>query len=128
MIKPVLMALIKALEFIEKKLSKKKYKTLMSTVYYELLKKDPDLNSVKAKLYAAEATGVEPLPEMFRAKQMLSSVEKPTRGPTKGGYITKKKVAIKKAVEKTEPKKNIAKNKAPAKKKVAKKKVVKKKK
>jgi len=76
------------------RVSRRKQKQLISTVVRELLNLDPDIDAVDAALAAAEATGVEPTPEIFRARRMRESVVAYKR-KTAGVRVTKKKTAKK---------------------------------
>ena len=68
-------ALKKAIKSLKKKTSKKKYKKLISSAVFELLKLDPDISAAEASILAAEATDEDPSPELLRAKSMLGKAK-----------------------------------------------------
>jgi hypothetical protein len=58
-----------------RRLGRKKYEQLLSTVIAELLQEHPDIDKAKARLGAIEATGVAPSRDLLRTKSMLKAVE-----------------------------------------------------
>lgn len=100
-IKPAIDVVTNALGIARKRLSKRKYEELLSTIIAELIKEHPNISFAEAKLAAAEATGAEPTMELFRAKSMLDSVR-----TYKGAKPGKKAAATKASAGKSASKKS----------------------
>lgn len=99
-----------AIKRVGSMVSRRKQRQLTSTAIMELLKLDPDIDAVDASLAAAEATGVDPSPELFRARRMRDAVVRHKK------KAARKKVAMKKAAKKKVAKKKLAQKKAAKKK------------
>lgn len=67
------------IKVVGSRLSKKRRAQLISTVVAELLKEHPDLDVAEANMAAAQATGEQPTPELFRARRMLINVKAQTK-------------------------------------------------
>jgi len=101
----------KALERRKKGVSDTRYRELLSTAICELLTEHPDIDSAEASILAAEATGIQPSPELFRqrlhARRVLNRVKR---------HTSRKKVAknkgVKKAAKKKVAKRKVARKKA----------------
>jgi len=109
-VKIALDSLKSAIKRAGNRVSRRKQKQLLSTVVRELLEIDPDIDAVDAAIAAAEATGVEPTPETFRARRMRESVAAYKR-KTARMRVTRKKTA-KKAAKRRVASKRATKKKA----------------
>ncbi|MCK4403824.1 MAG: hypothetical protein KAW02_01915 [candidate division Zixibacteria bacterium] len=99
-VKLALDSLKSAIKSFGSRVSRRRQRELTSTAIMELLKLDPNMDAVDAAIAAAEATGVNPSPDLFRAKRMRDGLVKRAkttvimRGPKI--KVTKKRAFAKK--------------------------------
>jgi hypothetical protein len=95
------------LRALKAKFSGRKYRILLSTALRELLKEHPDVSLAEANILAAEATGIQPSPELVRTKEILGEVKRHTTKKAKKKVAKRaaKKKAAKKAAKKKAAKK-----------------------
>lgn len=127
LLKPAIELITKSLGMAKKGMSKKKYDALLSTVIVELLKANPDLNSVQAMLAVAVARENPPSSELLRVQEMFESAKNyrqasnrqilrsPSRDSMYGRFGAKKAPARKAPVKKV-PARKVATKKTAAKK------------
>jgi hypothetical protein len=103
-IKPGIDLVKSGLKAARKRLGKKRYDQLVSSVITELLKEHPDLTSAEAQLAAIRATGATPDMHFLRAESMLGSVRRHSRGDMMSA-ASKARWAFRKASSKKKKKK-----------------------
>jgi hypothetical protein len=74
----------------------KRDKVLLSSIYCELLKTDPDLTVAEAKLKALDATGAEPDAQILRVRAMFETTQRYVRRQ-RGAAGKRRKLTAKKS-------------------------------
>lgn len=87
-------ALKVAYKKLQKYLTRKEQKKLLSSAISELLKLDPDIDVAEADIMAAKALGLEHSSTYYKSKRMLEDVKSYKAG--RGKVALKKKAAAKK--------------------------------
>lgn len=62
--------------YVNKKISKRKQRKLLSEAFVELLKLKPNINKAEAKILAAEKSGIVPTEVLMLAKDNLKKVKR----------------------------------------------------